>query len=490
MPETSFGRYKILGLLGEGGMAQVHLAQDPALARCVALKVIRTGLAMRPDWIRRFHQEATTVARLGNSHVIQVFDLGNQDGCEYLVMEFLDRGSLEKVLSKQGGRLDPLCTACVGVQAAEGLRAAHEAGVIHRDVKPDNLLLSREGIVKVADFGIARLQDEISRTQTGTALGSPQFMAPEQVEAKSLTGKADVFSLAGVLHLCLTGRHPFEAEQAHALMWKIVSQDAPSLLEQDPQCPEDLSEIVQAMHSRNPDKRPAMAEVVRELRAWLAEQGILDPAEHLRNSLGFPQAARMDAPSNGTTQIVKLKTRKVSRRKQRMGWWIAGGALAGMVVLVALFLFLRTSGNPSPQESVQGGSSSEATGEQGLVARIRDEDPAEKTALRLRIAVVNESSSTYRNLSVEFPFESESEPVAESWYAPGCDVGVEKRGGGQWVLRAVCRDLTLQPQQTWPGPDGLSLGVHRPDWKPFDAKKRSALGGEMRPSDLVVVRAD
>lgn len=489
MSESFFGRYKILGLLGEGGMAQVYLAQDPSLARCVALKVIRTGLSMRPDWIRRFHQEATTVARLGNSHVIQVHDLGNQDGSEYLVMEFLDRGSLEKVVAKQGGKLDAACTACIGVQAAEGLRAAHEAGVIHRDVKPDNLLLSREGIVKVADFGISRLQDEISRTQTGTALGSPQFMSPEQVEGKTLSGKSDVFALAGVLHLCLSGKHPFEAEQAHALMWKIVSQDAPVLLEAAPECPEDLCALIQSMHHRNPDKRPAMDEVVRRLRAWLAEQGILDPAEYLRTTLGFPQAARMDAPTpTGSTQVVKLKTRKVRSRK-KLGWMVAAGALAGIVALTAGFFAMRAKS--APVGLSQGGSSSE-TGDriEGLVARVRDEDPAEKTALRLRIAVVNETADTFRNLSLEYPFQSKERPVAESWYAPGCDVGVEKRGSESWVLRAVCHDVKLAPNQTWPGPDGLSLGVHRADWKDFDAKMASSVGGEMQASELVVVRAD
>jgi serine/threonine-protein kinase len=385
--------------------------------------------------------------------------------------------------------LDALCTACVGVQAAEGLRAAHEAGVIHRDVKPDNLLLSREGIVKVADFGIARLQDEISRTQTGTALGSPQFMAPEQVEGKALTGKADVFALAGVLHFCLTGRHPFEAEQAHALMWKIVSQDAPSLAEHAPECPEDLAGIVQAMHRRNPEKRPAMDEVVRQLRAWLAEQGILDPTEYLRTTLGFPQAARMDAPQTGTTQIVRLKT-KPGRKKKRMGLWLAGGSLAGMVVLAGAFFALRSQANASIPVVAASGSSSEVGDGQGLVARVRDEDPGEKTALRLRIAVENRSSDTFRNLSVEYPFESQAEPVVETWYAPGCDVGVERRGAGKWVMRAVCRDLTLAPKQTWPNAEGLSLGVHRADWKPFDAKKQSNISGEMQVSDLVTVRAD
>ena len=339
MAEARFGRYKILGLLGEGGMAQVHLAEDPALHRCVALKVIRSMLAVKDDWIRRFHQEATTVARLGNPHVVQVFDLGSQDGQEFLVMEFLDRGSLEKVLSKAGGRLSPTVAACVAVQAAEGLRAAHEAGVVHRDVKPDNLLLSREGVVKVADFGIARLQGEVSRTQTGTAMGSPQFMAPEQIEGKVLSGKADVFALAGVLHLAISGHHPFEAEQTHALMWKIVSQEAPELCRAVPDCPKELSRLVRVMHARDPEKRPDMAEVVRQLRVFLAESGILDPAEHLRTELGFPQTPRPDGQGASTTRIVKIPKAASRLRRQRMR--LAGAALAAIALVAVGVLALR-----------------------------------------------------------------------------------------------------------------------------------------------------
>lgn len=339
MAEARFGRYKILGLLGEGGMAQVHLAEDPVLHRCVALKVIRSALAVKEEWIRRFHQEATTVARLGNPHVVQVFDLGCQDGQEFLVMEFLDRGSLEKNLAKAEGRLSPVQAACVAVQAAEGLRAAHEAGVIHRDVKPDNLLLSREGIVKVADFGIARLQGEISRTQTGTAMGSPQFMAPEQIEGKEITEKADVFALAGVLHLAISGHHPFEAEQAHALMWKIVSSEAPELCRAVPDCPKELSRLVRAMHSRHPEKRPDMAEVVQRLRVFLAESGILDPAEHLRAELGFPQTPRPDGQGSSTTRIVKIP--KVASRLRRQKMRVAGAALAAITLVVVGVLMLR-----------------------------------------------------------------------------------------------------------------------------------------------------
>ena len=490
MSETLFGRYRLLGMLGEGGMAQVHLAEDPSLHRCVALKVIRPNLSMRSDWIRRFHQEATTVARLGNPHVIQVYDLGNQDGQEFLVMEFLDRGSLEKILAKQGGKLDPVCAACVAVQAAEGLRAAHEAGVVHRDVKPDNLLVSREGVVKVADFGIARLQDEISKTQTGTALGSPQFMAPEQIEGTPLSGKADVFALAGVMHLMLAGTHPFQAEQAHALMWRIVSQDAPDLRTLDPSLPEDLTDIVKLMHARDLEIRPVMGEVVHSLRMWLALHGVLDPILHLRTALGFPNAPRMDAQGLPTTQVMLLQKRKPKRRLPRWALWVGGGvaltALVGTAIWSGAHWLSQGSGkNVMVAASAATGDESAASG--SLMVLAKDEAPQETSAMKPRISVRNTGDKTIHALRIAMTVNASREPVVETWYAPNCKVELSGLGSGAWRLVARCRDLELKPGEEWPGGGGLSIGIHYPDWKPMEAKKDFGLGARFEPAPWITV---
>jgi len=305
---TMFGRYRILGKLGEGGMACVYMAEDPTLRRAVALKVMRAPLAENADWIRRFHQEATMVARLGHNQIVQVHDSGTQDGSEFLVMEFQDRGSFGKILQHHGDRLDPVLAACVVQQAAEGLAAAHEAGVVHRDVKPDNILLSRQGVAKVADFGIARIQNDISHTQAGTAMGSPQFMAPEQIEGGALSGKTDVFALAGVLYKAVAGVHPFEAEHVHATMWRITTQEPRELRALVPSCSRALSDLVKTMHAKKSEKRPSMEEVAQRLRTWLAEQGVLSPAEHLRQSLGFPAANALTGA--GTTTLAIQRGRR------------------------------------------------------------------------------------------------------------------------------------------------------------------------------------
>lgn len=304
--DTMFGRYRILGKLGEGGMACVYMAEDPTLRRAVALKVMRESMATSADWARRFHQEATTVARLCHNQIVQVHDSGTQDGSEFLVMEFQDRGSFGKILQTHG-TLDPLLASCVVMQAAEGLAAAHEAGVVHRDVKPDNILLSRQGVAKVADFGIARIQNDASHTQAGTAMGSPQFMAPEQIEGGELSGKTDVFALGGVLYKAISGVHPFEAEHVHATMWRITSQEPRELRALVPSCSRTLSDLVKAMHAKNPAKRPSMEEVVQRLRAWIAEQGVLSASDHLRASLGFPAANALSGST--TTSLARPRRR-------------------------------------------------------------------------------------------------------------------------------------------------------------------------------------
>lgn len=332
MTDTGTSRYRILGKLGEGGMAVVHMAEDSVLHRCVAVKTLRRE-ARDATVLQRFHLEATTVSRLGHSNIVQVHDMGERADGEFLVMEFLDRGSIGRIVSSHGGHLDALCAACVALQAADGLTAAHDAGVVHRDVKPDNLLISRQGVVKVADFGIARLQNDVHRTAPGVAIGSPHYMAPEQASGQESSPKTDVFALAGVLHFMVCGRPPFEAENVMGLLYRITSHDAPELRMRSHDCPRALSELVRAMHQRDPDRRPTMAEVSERLRSWLAEHGILQPAEHLRSTLGFPQTATL---SGGTTTAAR-------NIEAPLRWWPPDQAIASIASLALKFLQRRAA---------------------------------------------------------------------------------------------------------------------------------------------------
>ncbi|MBK9579842.1 MAG: serine/threonine protein kinase [Fibrobacteres bacterium] len=205
--------------------------------------------------------------------------------------------------------------------------------VVHRDVKPDNLLISRQGVVKVADFGIARLQNDVHRTAPGVAIGSPHYMAPEQAEGQESSPKTDVFALAGVLHFMVCGRPPFEAENVMGLLYRITSHDAPELRMRSHECPRALSELVRAMHQRDPDRRPTMAEVSERLRSWLADHGILQPSEHLRATLGFPQTTTLRGNTTTAAQPVEAPLR----------WWPPKRALASIASLALKFLQRRAA---------------------------------------------------------------------------------------------------------------------------------------------------
>jgi serine/threonine protein kinase len=552
MAQDRYGRYNILRPLGQGGMAAVYLAEDPVLRRAVAVKVLRGDLGTQPDWVRRFHDEATAIARLGNPHVVQVFDFGREAAEDYLVMEFVEGISLSELLAAKGGRLDCSTAAAIACQAAEGLRAAHEAGIIHRDIKPDNLLIRRDGTVKIADFGIARIMEEVSRTMTGSVFGSPLFMAPEQVEGKNPSGAIDLFALAGVLFRCCTGRHPFEAEHAHAVMWRIVQEDAPGLISVMPDAPVELDRLICAMHSRDPSGRPRAGEVARKLRQILVQSGISDPLEAVASVLPDKvrdvkpvsvQASRKPAPVPPQPRHGFL-----SKHPRVVPLALSGGALIAAVYLSGLVWDrLQLDAIPEPsrvddpvlrqvasgvvepsgpiEPNVSGthtsvrkplsdGDAPNASEPQrtpdgreiapiGVLAEpslnsaeagaievlVRDEAPEDNGSLKPRIALVNRSRNRVDWIRVRWSLDFPAgNVVTDTYYAPKCEAHIDNRGAaGDLVV--TCSDLGLKPGQTWPGPDGMSLAVHTPEWKPWRNKDALGLDRKMRTRSDIRVEA-
>ena len=200
------GRYRLERPLGHGGMASVYLAHDAELDRPVAVKLLAESLAGDTAFRRRFLREARLAARLSHPNVVAVFDAGEADGGRpYIVMEYVEGTTLE-----DRGPLPPAEGVALAVQACHGLAHAHAAGLVHRDVKPHNLLLRTDGTLKVADFGIARAAEATALTQVGTVLGTAAYLAPEQAAGEEVTAAADVYSLGAVLYELLTGRPPYE----------------------------------------------------------------------------------------------------------------------------------------------------------------------------------------------------------------------------------------------------------------------------------------
>ena len=199
--QSQYGRYQVIQKLGQGAMSSVFLARDPFLSRLVAVKVLHPDLLFQKSVLARFFKEAKTVSRIHSPNVVNIFDFGMEGKAPYLVMEFIDGQTLQKVMDQlQGEPMDPIVACAMMAQVVEGLGAASEWGIVHRDLKPENLMLTQKGHLKVTDFGICHLKDH-TMTVTGQMLGSPRFMSPEQVDGiKPLSIQSDLFSLGGVFY--------------------------------------------------------------------------------------------------------------------------------------------------------------------------------------------------------------------------------------------------------------------------------------------------
>ena len=222
MPAT-IGRYRILARLGRGAMGVVYSARDDQLERNVALKVMMTDLESDPETRARFNREAQITGKLLHRNIITVFDLGEEDGRLYLVMELLSGGTLAEFM-KDGESTALEQKLDLMIQTCEGLSSAHAKGIIHRDIKPSNLFVQNDGGLKILDFGIARLASS-SMTMSGMIMGTPDYMSPEQAQGKEVDARSDIFSAAGVFYYMLTGRRPFEAAALPGVLHKVVRED-------------------------------------------------------------------------------------------------------------------------------------------------------------------------------------------------------------------------------------------------------------------------
>ncbi len=267
-------RYEIGPRIGQGGMATVFEATDRQLDRRVAVKLLADNLAADDDFRRRFEREARLAGRLSHPNVVQVFDVGEDEGRPWIVMELVEGQGLEALLSERGP-LDPRQAAGLGAQAAAGLGHAHAAGFVHRDVKPQNLLLREDGTLKVADFGIARAAETTRLTRAGSVLGTGPYMAPEQAAGGDVSAVSDVYALGVVLFELLCGRTPYDAPPPASGSWV---EPVPSLRDAEPSVPAELERVVVRCLQPDPALRPGSAAEVRDLLEAL-DGAPVSPAE-------------------------------------------------------------------------------------------------------------------------------------------------------------------------------------------------------------------
>ncbi|MBS1240932.1 MAG: protein kinase [Gemmatimonadetes bacterium] len=264
------GRYQILEEIGSGGMGMVYRAFDRVLGEQVAIKTLRPELVRDPVAIERFKSEIRLARHISDRHVVRTHDFGDHEGMFYLTMEYVE-GITVRHLLDQRGRLGMASTIAIATQLAQSLAVAHGEGVIHRDIKPQNLLLDANGVLKVMDFGVARLADRSTGlTQAGMLVGTPAYMAPEQILSDSFDARADLYAAGVVMFECLTGRLPFEANSQVALIAKLMMETPPAPASLNPEVSPALSALVLRLLAKEPGLRPASGAELGRLLSELA----------------------------------------------------------------------------------------------------------------------------------------------------------------------------------------------------------------------------
>ena len=299
---TLGGRYQLTERIAIGGMGEVWKAKDQVLGRTNAVKILKEEYTGDTNFLRRFRAEAQHTALLNHPGVANVYDYGEEDGSGYLVMELVPGPPLSSILEKEKV-LSPDRTLNIMSQTARALSAAHAQGLVHRDVKPGNLLITPQGRVKVTDFGIARLADQVPLTATGQVMGTAQYLAPEQATGQQATGSSDIYSLGVIGYECLVGHRPFSGESQIAIALAQVNDPPPPLPESIPQ---PVRALIMSMLAKNPKDRPANATALADAADALRRQDTSSAVAAVPGMMAFltgGAAAGADQPTEAITQV-------------------------------------------------------------------------------------------------------------------------------------------------------------------------------------------
>ncbi|MGH2679051.1 MAG: Stk1 family PASTA domain-containing Ser/Thr kinase [Actinomycetota bacterium] len=311
---TLDGRYHMVERIAAGGMGEVFRAHDAVLAREVAVKVLHRSLAGDPAFVDRFRREARAAAGLAHPNIVAVYDWGAVDGVYYMVMEYVRGPSVRHLLNEQG-RMEPTQAAEILRQSLLALGHAHHEGFVHRDMKPENLLVTQDGVVKVADFGLARAYADGRVTQAGAVTGTVQYLAPEQIRGEPADPRSDLYSLGIVAYELLTGKLPFTGETAMAVAYKHLSDRVPAPSSVLPDLPAELDGFVAAATDRDRELRPESADVMRMDLEVLSHQ--LPPARALSSMVR--EIPSLTVEGGEATEVgVRLETASIPRMERHL----------------------------------------------------------------------------------------------------------------------------------------------------------------------------
>lgn len=332
-------RYQIIKTIGEGGMANVYLALDTILNRNVAVKVLRGDLADDEKFVRRFQREALSASKLTHPNIVEVYDVGEDKGKYYIVMEYIKGQTLKSLVKKRGALMLPEVVDIM-FQLLSGIMCAHDSYIIHRDIKPQNVMILEDGTVKITDFGIAMALNNNELTQTNSVMGSVHYLPPEQANGNGSTIKSDIYSLGILMYELLTGKIPFKGENAVEIAIKHMKEPIPSICSQFPNIPQSIENVVLKACAKNPKNRyDSVRDMYDDIKNALTEEGL----KQKRINYIYPET------DIDETKIVKdlnslngskgelMKKKKSTKDKLLI---ILGTICASLAALICLFLII------------------------------------------------------------------------------------------------------------------------------------------------------
>lgn len=338
------GRYKVLQRIGSGGMADVYLSEDQHLHRRVALKVMHERFAQDRQFIQRFEREAQAAAGLQHQNIVSVFDRGQTGNTYYIAMEYVQGRTLKDVINAMGA-LDPRLAIHIALQILAAAKFAHSRGIVHRDIKPQNVMIDDEWNVKVADFGIAHDPVSGDITQSGQMIGTAQYISPEQAQGKPVSAASDIYAAGAVLFEMLVGRVPFEGESSVPIALKHINEPVPRPSSLNPAVPPALDGVVLKAMAKSPVERYASADefisALEKARDALAAPTAGTEIRTAPTAVAAPAAPTPVAPVASTAGTVSGDREGVdAKRSRRRKWLIAGGVIAALLLAAVLWFLL------------------------------------------------------------------------------------------------------------------------------------------------------
>lgn len=340
-------RYAIIRTLGEGGMANVYLAYDTILDRNVAVKVLRGDLANDDKFVRRFQREALSASSLNHPNIVEMYDVGEDDGQYYIVMEYVEGKTLKQLLKKRGSLT---ITEVIDImsQITDGMAHAHDSYIIHRDIKPQNIMILENGLIKITDFGIAMAMNSTQLTQTNSVMGSVHYLPPEQANGKGSTLRSDIYSMGILMYELLTGGVPYKGDNAVEIALKHLKEPLPSIRKKLPELPQSIENIILRSTAKNPqnrykDAREMYQDIITamdESRANERKYNYVYSESDIEETKMLDNAVKEVKESEKSRKEDIIKLEREESKKQNKLLIILASIFTGLIVLAAAVVFL------------------------------------------------------------------------------------------------------------------------------------------------------